>query len=134
MIPKTCDEIVTEFKLKPGCCESCHEDYDEYGYTMIELYEDWDGIDAIICCQVSRELDKKKENHMASKAELQEILENTKRNIEEFKTDARQARGNMGGLLDNLAAGMKGLQTVLEGLVARLDDRATETPTGKSDS
>lgn len=57
---------------------------------------------------------------MMNKDELQIALEDAKRNIEEFRTDAKQARGNMGSMLDNLALGLKNLTAVMESLVEQL--------------
>lgn len=64
---------------------------------------------------------------MANKEDLKATLELAKRNISEFKDDARQARGNMGGMLDNLAEGMKNLHHVIEGLVERLEELGEAT-------
>lgn len=60
--------------------------------------------------------------NMMSKAELQASVEEAKTLIEAFRTDAKQARGNMGTMLDNLAAGMKKLTEVLEGLVEQMGE------------
>jgi len=44
--------------LSPSCCDSCHEDVEEWGESLIEYYRK--GSDDIIsvCCQVSNELDE----------------------------------------------------------------------------
>jgi hypothetical protein len=55
---KGCAEVGTELGLevKPGffpkeCCDSCHEDRDEYGYEMVTLD------DAEVCCAILRLLE-----------------------------------------------------------------------------
>lgn len=44
------------------CCYSCHEDYDEYGYEMIFLYQDMDGVTAHICCAVANAIDEMRDH------------------------------------------------------------------------
>lgn len=41
----------SDFPGSPPCCDSCHED-EAMGYEMVELYEDWDGLRANLCCRV----------------------------------------------------------------------------------
>jgi uncharacterized membrane protein len=70
---------------------------------------------------------------MANKEELQQILKDAQRSIDEFKTDAKQARGNMGGMLDNLALGMVKLKEALDGLVERINELDAAASTDKSE-
>lgn len=49
----------SDFPGAPPCCDSCHED-EAMGYEMVELYEDWDGVRANICCAVSRHIEESK--------------------------------------------------------------------------
>jgi hypothetical protein len=39
----------------PGCCLSCHEDADEYGYDMCGGYGEWEDVE--VCCLVMRWLE-----------------------------------------------------------------------------
>lgn len=42
----------------PGdiCCDSCHDDFDEYGYDLIHV-DLPNGSEALVCCRVSGILD-----------------------------------------------------------------------------
>jgi hypothetical protein len=43
----------------PGCCDSCHEDANIYGYDMLDGRLD-DGRWYSVCCSISRWLDERK--------------------------------------------------------------------------
>lgn len=53
-----CQDIDEELDLKISCCDSCHEDYDDYGYAMVEKYVEKNGKEVylIVCCAISIEL------------------------------------------------------------------------------
>ena len=57
---------------------------------------------------------------MMSKADIQAGVEEAKTLVEAFRVDAKQARGNMGAMLDNLAAGLRKLTETMEGLVEHM--------------
>jgi len=61
MITLRCYEFI-QAGLPNECCESCHEDDEEFGYDMI--YLDVDGhpeIHAYVCCGMSRVIDAQTE-------------------------------------------------------------------------
>lgn len=52
--------IVRLIKFKGNCCNSCHEDADEFNYGMV--YEEFGkGRESEVCCAVSNALDAWKE-------------------------------------------------------------------------
>lgn len=50
-----CDETVHKYSLKEGCCDSCHEEANEYGVPF-EEWELTDGTIVEVCCRVVHEL------------------------------------------------------------------------------
>lgn len=53
-----CTEVADKFDLKEGCCSSCHEDEEEYGYDMCE-FELPSGETVHVCCRIANEYRKK---------------------------------------------------------------------------
>lgn len=51
--PKGCLDV----EGAPPCCHSCHEDHDDYGYSL--CWHDIDGQEYEVCCAVSRHLDQR---------------------------------------------------------------------------
>jgi len=45
----------SDFPDAPSCCDSCHEDADEYGYDLCEVEIGPDEY-AVVCCKVSNYL------------------------------------------------------------------------------
>ena len=54
--PLTCTDLRDQEGF-PGCCDSCHDDRDEYGiYDQFEVYVH-DGTEYSTCCRVRRWLE-----------------------------------------------------------------------------
>lgn len=56
-VTKFCWDLVTD---DVTCCDSCHEDYDDYGYAMCEYYDMGESKDEvwIVCCFVAKALEE----------------------------------------------------------------------------
>ena len=54
-------EVVKRFNLPDGCCIGCHEDDDEFGYSLCEISIDENTI-ADVCCVVMRYYKEYKKN------------------------------------------------------------------------
>ena len=53
-----CEELDKDFNLKsPSCCDSCHVDNEDYGYSLREIELDNGYYE--VCCELGRAYDRK---------------------------------------------------------------------------